>query len=244
MNTPDERKFSSPGSRDTVHDVDPSRTQEGRQRQRIEAIARLAGEVAGDFNNLLCTVLGYADLLLSRLAPGRPEHEWAEEIKKSGERATTLMAQLLAICRLEVAQAPGKAPAEIPRGAETVLLAEDFPDIRTLVGVILRTLGYTVLEAGDGPEALRLAEEHAGPIHLLLSDIVMPGGMNGIQLAKRLTQSYPGVKLLFLSGHAGAVNGPEGLVTEGNFLPKPFSLEALAGKVREVLDSDRIVGFV
>ena len=87
-------------------------------------------------------------------------------------------------------------------GTETVLLVEDEPSIRQLMRRMLESHGYTLLEARNGDEALSLAEEYTTPIHLLLTDVVMPK-MDGFQLAIRLTQLYTETRVLFLSGHAG-----------------------------------------
>ena len=97
--------------------------------------------------------------------------------------------------------------------------------------------GYRILDAGDGDEALRVAQNHEGPIHLLLTDLVMPG-MNGKELAQRLEGLRPEAKVLYMSGYAGDILTPEGAgETDGSFLAKPFRLDSLAAKVREVLGS-------
>jgi PAS domain S-box-containing protein len=122
-------------------------------------------------------------------------------------------------------------------GTETILLVEDNPGLRMLAARVLGPAGYTVLEAVTGEEALRLMEQHEGPVHLLLSDLVMPG-MGGGKLAERLAQSYPGMKVLFMSGYTNDAVVRHGL-SEGQvaFLGKPFTVVALLDKVREVLDS-------
>jgi two-component system CheB/CheR fusion protein len=122
-------------------------------------------------------------------------------------------------------------PAEPLTGTETILLAEDDAGVRRLVAEILRDLGYTVLEAGDGPEALELARSQ--PVDLLVTDLVMPK-MNGQELARRLREEQPGVRAMFISGYAPDEVGP---APPGDvFLPKPFSRDELAGKIRELLD--------
>jgi two-component system cell cycle sensor histidine kinase/response regulator CckA len=120
---------------------------------------------------------------------------------------------------------------QIPRGFETILVAEDNEALRTLLRIALERCGYTILEARNGPEALRLAELHHEPISLLVSDLEMPR-MGGLQLARQLALARPGLKLLLLSGRDCASD----LVDSGvAFLRKPFRPSALAAKVRLVL---------
>jgi CheY-like chemotaxis protein len=118
-----------------------------------------------------------------------------------------------------------------PGGAETVLLVEDVQSVRWLAHRSLQKSGYHVLEAGDGAEALAVAERHGGPIHLLVTDVVMPA-MGGRELAERLTALRPGMRVLFVSGYTDDV-----VILNGcHFLAKPFTQAALLRKIREVLD--------
>jgi two-component system, cell cycle sensor histidine kinase and response regulator CckA len=130
-------------------------------------------------------------------------------------------------------------PSEIeklPQGDETILLAEDDRTVRALTRQVLQTCGYTVLEAVHGIEALQLAENHAGPVHLLVSDMVMPE-MGGRRLAERIVALKPGIKLLYLSGYTVDALVRKGVMeSEIAFLQKPFSPSILVRKVREVLD--------
>src|SRR5207244_3621235 len=122
----------------------------------------------------------------------------------------------------------------IPRGSETVLLVEDEPSVRSLAHHVLELNGYHVVEAIDGQEAVLLAERHPGPIHLLVSDVVMPR-LGGQALAERLLTRFPHLKVLFLSGYTNEAVHRHGVRdTEFAFLQKPFSTSALAQKVREV----------
>jgi len=124
----------------------------------------------------------------------------------------------------------------LPQGAETVLVAEDDETLRRLIYEILQSSGYAVLEAGRGEEALRLAGEHAGPIHLLITDMVMPG-MGGREVAGRLAALRPGTRVLYVSGYTDDAVVRHGVLESGvAFLQKPFVPEALLRKVREVLD--------
>jgi len=377
-----------------------------RQAQKIEAIGRLAGGVAHDFNNLMTVVTGYSELILTRLGPDDPLRKEIEEIKKAGDRATTLTGQLLAFSRKQVlapkvldlnsvvtninamlrrllsediefhtvmtpvigrvkadpgqleqvimnlvvnardampnggrltietknveldktyaqshvsvkpgtyvmlaitdtgsgmdaatqarifepffttkepgkgtglglstvygvvkqsggyiwvysepgrgttfkiylprvqeeleARPSGPAPAERLQGSETILLAEDEDMVRDLARKILQSQGYTVLEARDGPECLRICQTHAGPIHLLMTDVVMPG-LSGRAVADQVAPMRPDMKVLYLSGYADTAVVNHGLLDAGRaFLQKPFSARTLAYKVREVLDA-------
>ena len=100
---------------------------------------------------------------------------------------------------------------------------------------ILREKGYTILEASSGQEALQLSKSHKGPIHLLATDVVMPG-MSGRETAERLSSRWPGIKVLYMSGYTDNAIVHHGVLEKGtHFLQKPFSPEALARKVREVL---------
>ena len=124
-----------------------------------------------------------------------------------------------------------------PGGHETVLLVEDEPAILKMGRRILEKLGYTVLFASTPSQALALAEKHAGSIHLLITDVVMPE-MNGRELASRLLALYPDMKQLFVSGYTANVIAHHGVLDEGvSFLQKPFAVRSLASMVREVLDA-------
>jgi PAS domain S-box-containing protein len=127
----------------------------------------------------------------------------------------------------------------IPSGGETVLLVEDEAGVRELARLVLQRQGYSVLEAAEPQEALSLVETHTGPIHLLLTDVVMPG-MSGKALAETLTGMIPDLKVLFMSGYPDQVIAHHGVLEAGiAFLQKPFNPMALARNVRKVLDAER-----
>jgi CheY-like chemotaxis protein len=130
----------------------------------------------------------------------------------------------------------GEAPAPTPsRGRETILLVEDEPSILRVSRRLLEKLGYEVLAAHTPGEAIQLAREHVGEVHLLVTDVVMPE-MNGRDLAKNLLSQYPNLKRLFMSGYTTDVIAHHGVLDPGvHFLQKPFSVQALAEKVREAL---------
>jgi|GEM_PF-1027381 len=122
-------------------------------------------------------------------------------------------------------------------GSETILMVEDEIAILRQSQENLRQLGYTVLTAHSPTEALQLASAHAGPIHLLLTDVVLPE-MNGLELSQRLIAARPGLKCLFMSGYTADIIAHEGVLDPGVcFIQKPFSIKSLAAKVRETLDN-------
>jgi len=126
---------------------------------------------------------------------------------------------------------------ELPRGDETVLLAEDDDSVRVVMGEVLRDLGYQVLEAREGREALAIAAGYAGRIDILLTDVVMPG-FGGGELQRRLCTTRPTLRVLYISGVMDDVISQHGPVDPGAvFLQKPFSPWSLAARLRQVLDA-------
>ncbi len=130
----------------------------------------------------------------------------------------------------------GAASADIPSGqGQTIMLVEDETAILEMLSTMLRRLDYTLLKASTPLEALGLAQSHAGPVHLLITDVVMPE-MNGRDLALRLTEIYPDLRCLFMSGYTANVIAHQGVLDEGvHFLQKPFSMKDIATKVNQVL---------
>ena len=377
------------------------------QAQKMEAIGRLSGGVAHDFNNILTAIIGYSDLLLIRASKGKTNWEYVRQIKKAAERAASLTQQLLAFSRKQVlrprlldmhslvcetekmlrrligedidlevisepnlghvkadpgqiqqvilnlavnardampkggrlsietavtqvdqcraAQSPGlnsgdyvtltvsdngsgmdgetllhifepfyttKGPGEgtglglatvygvvkqsggyitvysepgngskfriylplvdlpaqlmdsqevdnlLPvEGSETILLVEDEEPVRTLTRKMLESRGYAVLEASHGREALETSERYREPIHLIITDMVMPL-MSGTEVAETLLAARPETKVLFISGYSEQAIARQGaLASRGEFLPKPFTLQDLSQKVHQVLNT-------
>ncbi len=137
-----------------------------------------------------------------------------------------------------VVEVDEKEIAGPPLGNETILVVEDEEEVRKLVAKSLKNQGYKVLEASQGKEAFSLCEEQGGPIHLMVTDVVMPE-MTGVELAKHIKQVYPEMKVLYMSGYTSdrvfAINCEK--VEKGiEFIQKPFTVYKLARKVREVLD--------
>jgi two-component system cell cycle sensor histidine kinase/response regulator CckA len=125
------------------------------------------------------------------------------------------------------------------RGSETILLVEDEQQVRDVARGILRRHGYTVLDAEDAGAALALCEQHVGPIHLLVSDVVMPG-LSGPALAKRLAVLRPDMRVLCMSGYTDDAAVRHGVIDAAfAYLQKPITVEALTRKVRDVLDAER-----
>jgi PAS domain S-box-containing protein len=134
---------------------------------------------------------------------------------------------------------PPSAPvvSQPPRGAETVLLVEDEDDVRRVGVRILKSCGYAVLQASSGTQALEVAAAHPGPIDILVTDVVMPG-MNGRELATAFARMRPDTKVLYLSGYTDHAIVQDGRLEPGlAFLQKPFTPDALARKMRAVLDA-------
>lgn len=125
-----------------------------------------------------------------------------------------------------------------PAGEETILLVEDEEQIRGLACLVLQEAGYTVLVAANGQDALTVALQHEGPIHLLLTDVIMPG-MNGVQLNAQIDTLYPTIKTLYISGYADSKLAFPLLdaTHRAAYLPKPFTPTVLTQKVRDLLDA-------
>jgi signal transduction histidine kinase/ActR/RegA family two-component response regulator len=174
-------------------------------------------------------------------APGRgttiqiwlPRAEQAEQSDREGQAGRADGAE-------QAAKLPeAKKPLEIksPLGTETVLLAEDDQGVRRIAREFLKMKGYQVLEAGNAAEAIRIARECPGPIHLLLTDIVMPG-LKGEELVERVINIRPEVKVLYMSAYTEDAVVNLGILAPGtNFIEKPFGPEDLARKVRKVLEA-------
>jgi two-component system cell cycle sensor histidine kinase/response regulator CckA len=132
---------------------------------------------------------------------------------------------------------PSAAPTKLPQGSETILVVEDDQGVRTLAREVLEMDGYTVLEARHGGEALLICEQHGGPIHLMVTDVVMPQ-MSGRELAERLEPLHPEMKVLYMSGYTDRAIVRHCVLEPGMaFLQKPFRPGALARQVRQVLDA-------
>jgi PAS domain S-box-containing protein len=155
-------------------------------------------------------------------------------------RGTTFKIYLPRVASLEEASMHVPPPRQFQKvepGTETILLVEDEANLRYLARQYLEKQGYKVIEAADGAVAMQIAVAHEAVIHLLLTDVIMPG-MNGRELAQRISEIRPNVKVLYMSGYTENVIGHNGTLDAGvRLLQKPFNLRDLKDKVREVLDT-------
>ena len=159
------------------------------------------------------------------------------QVETSPDSGTTARIYFPAAERRAVAMLAPAGAFGMPRGDETILLAEDDDSVRVVMGEVLRDLGYQVLEAREGGEALDIAAGHAGRIDLLLTDVVMPG-FGGGELRRRLAPTRPGLRVLYISGVMDDVIVQRGQAEPGAvFLQKPFSPWSLASRLRQVLDA-------
>ncbi len=129
--------------------------------------------------------------------------------------------------------------SRFPKGEETVLVVDDEEPILKLIARVLEPLGYKILQAGDGADAVATASGHSGSIDLLLTDILMHGTI-GSQVANVVRKKHPNIKVLYMSGYSNEEIRDRGICdTETDFLPKPFSSRNLASAVRVALDRDK-----
>ena len=162
---------------------------------------------------------------------------WVNVDSKTGQ-GTTFRIYLPRLALTTVAKPPEPKAAPVVGGNETILLVEDEPALRVLVRKYLARLGYAVIEAGTGVEALALWPQRKNEIALVVTDMVMPGGVSGRELAQQLRAAAPGLKIIFTSGYSADIAGKDFPLEEGgNFLAKPFNPAALARLVRATLDA-------
>ena len=137
----------------------------------------------------------------------------------------------------EAARPEMKTPPALPGGNETILLVEDELALRNFVSDLLKRCGYAVLAAESGPAALKIWQHEHDQIQLVLTDLIMPENMNGLELGRRLLAEKPGLKIIYTSGYTGSLNDHHATLEEGiNFIRKPFKPEAIAEIIRKNLD--------
>jgi CheY-like chemotaxis protein len=152
-------------------------------------------------------------------------------------RGTTFNLYFPRVNELTAAREPVITPAVVRFGGDTILVVEDEEALRLLVCMVLRAKNYTVIEGASGDEALLASDGYRGPIHLLITDVVMPS-MKGTELAKRLRVLRPQTKVLYISGYTDRAFDELGEFKSGSaFLQKPFTPQVLANKVQEILGS-------
>lgn len=151
-------------------------------------------------------------------------------------KGTTFKIYLPRVDEMPVEIKKTKEWSSLPKGTETVLLVEDDENVRTMTAKMLTQFGYRVLLAADAPQAIRLFEQEKGHVHLILTDVVMPT-MSGRDMIKQMPLHHTDIKVLYMSGYTNNAIAHHGILEEGiNYIQKPFTLESLLHKVREVLD--------
>jgi CheY-like chemotaxis protein len=158
---------------------------------------------------------------------------WVDSEVGVGTTFKTYLPQVAEAIELALLEGTGA----LQRGAETVLLVEDEAALHDLLRRILEAHGYSVLAARDGEEALLIADNHDGPIHIMVTDVIMPE-LSGPKTAERIAPTRPAMRVLFISGYSDEAVARHGLASPGRaFLSKPFGLEVLLLRVRQLLDA-------
>jgi two-component system, cell cycle sensor histidine kinase and response regulator CckA len=188
---------------------------------------RDAASIAHELNDVLTAMLALIEFTNANLSPDSPAREDITAIGELAARAALLVKEL----KDGVASSPGQA-------TETILVVEDELPVRQVICRALTADGYTILEAENGEGALDAAARHNAPIHLVITDIVMPE-MSGTELSSHLRRWYPSMRILFISGYAHD-SVPREHFAEGagaRFLAKPFTVEQLKTEVRRMLNA-------
>jgi CheY-like chemotaxis protein len=158
------------------------------------------------------------------------------QVESEPGRGTAFRIYLPATDGSSIQQADRMTNSHVAGGSETILIAEDEPDLRELTRIFLESFGYKVLEAGSAEQAIRTAEEFGAPIHLLLTDVIMPG-MSGRQLAENILRKDPRTKIMYMTGYTDDMVVQHKVLEPGvQLLQKPFTRAELALKVRSTLD--------
>ncbi|MDR3460541.1 MAG: two-component regulator propeller domain-containing protein [Verrucomicrobiae bacterium] len=165
------------------------------------------------------------------------QHKGWVDVHSQPGRGTWFQIYLPLLVDAATAEAATNMPQKGPRGSETILVAEDEPALRKLITRTLKQLGYEIIETASGKQALEAWEKNQAVIRLVLTDMVMPEGISGLELARRLRLQVPSLKIIFMSGYNAEIAGKSSDLVEGvNFIPKPFNQFQLATIVRASLD--------
>jgi two-component system, cell cycle sensor histidine kinase and response regulator CckA len=165
------------------------------------------------------------------------QHHGTIKVQSVLGKGTTFILTFPSISETEIIRAAKAAQPALPWGTETILLVEDEPPLRAFVSDLLQRCGYTVIEAGSGPAALKVWQEKRSAIQLLFTDVIMPEDMDGLELAQRLLAEKPDLKVIYTSGYTGNLENRQVDLVEGrNFIRKPYRPEALATILRKRLD--------
>lgn len=167
------------------------------------------------------------------------QHKGWINVYSEVDRGSTFRVYLPRLAKASDTTMPQFSDASISGGAETILVVEDETAMRSSLRITLSRLGYHVLEASTGAEALEIWQQHGRAIHLLLTDMVMPGGMTGKELAQKLLRQNPDLKIIYSSGYSLEIAGKDLMLEEGfSFLTKPFQTHKLARTIRHRLDGN------
>jgi two-component system, cell cycle sensor histidine kinase and response regulator CckA len=167
------------------------------------------------------------------------QHRGWITVKSEAGKSTGFRIYLPALEEGQAGRETDTSLMRLPAGTETILLVEDEANLRLLMGNVLQRCGYTVMRAESGVAALKLWKESNQPIHLLLTDLVMPDGMSGFDLASRLQAEKPELKVVFSSGYSARAGKGPPLIEGENFLQKPYSPHKLAQTIRHCLDQKK-----
>ena len=210
-----------------------------------EAAAEI-GAIVHDLRNVLSAVRGFATVISEDLRPGDPAREDVEQILKAVDHGTEVTMRLAELRSRVTSEQP--VPSDVdpdlerssswglqhPRRSGTILVVEDDDLVRTMTVRVLRRHGYATLDAATPAEAEDKARQHAVPLDLLLADVGLPE-TGGLELALRLRQRWPSLKVLFMSGLARAVLADLGVAVGGAFLEKPFAPVTLVERIDAML---------
>jgi DNA-binding NtrC family response regulator len=163
-------------------------------------------------------------------------HGWIE-VESKLNRGTSFHIYVPRLAESEKSQTEFLRPPDVRGGNETILLVEDEAPVRSLARTVLEQKGYRIIEADSGLSALELWQQHRDAIDLLLTDMVMPGGISGQELAGRLLSEKPGLKVVYNSGYTDEMLGENSPLRDNpNFMEKPFGPHKLLKQVRDCLD--------